>query len=88
VARLQRDWPQLHVAHDDGPHPHEAAELALDCGKATRELGWTPVWDADTTLQRTARWYRDFNGNGQLRSHDDLATYIGDARRAGLGWAT
>ena len=87
VARLQRDWPQLRIEHDDGPHPHEAAELRLDCGKAARELDWSPVWDAATTLRRTARWYRDFHENGNVRSHDDLAAYIADARRAGLEWA-
>lgn len=88
VARLQRDWPQLRVEHDDGPHPHEAATLTLDCSKAARELGWHPVWDADTTLQRTARWYRAFPAESSLHSRDDLAAYVGDARRAGLGWAT
>lgn len=87
VERLQRDWPQLRVEHDDGPHPHEAAELTLDCSKAARELGWYPVWDAATTLRRTARWYRDFHDSGNLHSHDDLATYVADARSAGLGWA-
>lgn len=87
VQRLQRDWPELRVEHDDGPHPHEAAELALDCSKAAGELGWTPVWNADIALQRTARWYRDFHDNGGLGSKDDLAAYIADARRAGMDWA-
>lgn len=87
VERLQRDWPQLRVEHDKGPHPHEAAELTLDCSKAARELGWHPVWNAATTLQRTARWYRDFHADGNLHSHDDLATYVADAHSAGLGWA-
>lgn len=87
VQRLQRGWPELHVEHDDGPHPHEASELALDCSKAARELGWAAVWDADTALQRTAGWYRDFHDNGHVCSHEDLVAYVADASRAGLGWA-
>lgn len=86
VGRLQRDWPQLQVEHDRGPHPHEAAQLTLDCSKAGRELGWYPVWDADSTLQRASQWYRAFLDNGSVRSRDDLAAYVADARRAGLEW--
>jgi CDP-glucose 4,6-dehydratase len=87
VERLRRDWPRLRVEHDSQPHPHEAAHLALDAGKAQRDLGWRPVWDADTTLRRTARWYRDFMETGAVQSHDDLATYVSDAARDGLEWA-
>lgn len=87
VARLQREWPQLQIEHDRGPHPHEAARLVLDCSKASRELAWRPVWDADTTLERTARWYRAFLEDRNVRSRDDLAAYIVDARHSGLEWA-
>lgn len=87
VARLQRHWPQLRVEQDRGPHPHEAALLALDCRKAERELGWQPVWNADTTLQRTAQWYRAFLDDGSVLSREDLAAYVVDARHAGLEWS-
>ena len=87
VERLQHAWPQLQVELDQGPHPHEASQLTLDCSKAARELGWHPVWNAETTLQRTARWYQAFAGDGSVRSPDDLAAYIADARSAALAWA-
>jgi len=87
VARLQHAWPDLRVELDRGMHPHEAAQLALDCSKAARELAWRPVWDADTTLERTARWYRTYSADGSVRSRDDLAAYVADARAAGLEWA-
>lgn len=88
VARLQHAWPELRVENDPGPHPHEAQQLALDCSKARRGLGWRPVWNADVTLQRTAAWYQDFARDGNVRSRDDLDRYVADARRAGLGWAS
>lgn len=87
VARLQHSWPQLQVQHDRGPHPHEAAFLTLDCSKVERELGWHPVWNADTTLQRTARWYQAFAEDRRVCSRDDLSAYVADARRAVLEWA-
>jgi CDP-glucose 4,6-dehydratase len=88
VRRLQAQWPGFEVGHDEGPHPHEAELLALDCSKAQRGLGWRPVWDAVTTLQRTVDWYRAMDRSGELRSAGDLAAYVGDARRAGLAWAS
>ena len=41
-----------------GEHPHEAGLLALDAGKAQRDLGWRdrlPFWDA---VAWTVDWYR------------------------------
>lgn len=87
VARLQHAFPSVQVEHDAGPHPHEAAQLALDCSKAAHELGWRPVWNADTTLVHTARWYRAYSADGSIRSREDLAAYVADARSAGLEWA-
>ncbi|NUS39204.1 MAG: NAD-dependent epimerase/dehydratase family protein, partial [Lysobacter sp.] len=86
ISRLQRDWPQLKVKHDDGEHPHEAPLLALDSRRAMRELGWAPVWDADATLGRTARWYRELSAKGTVSTYDDLAAFAKDAAAAGVGW--
>ncbi len=88
VRRLQEQWPAFDVAHDDGPHPYEATLLALDCRKSEQQLGWRPVWDASTTLQRTVDWYRAIDRSGDLRSVDDLAAFVADARHAGLAWAS
>lgn len=87
VARLQREWPRLQVEHDRGPHPHEAPQLTLDCSKAVRELAWRPVWNPDATLQHTARWYHAYLTDRSVRSRDDLAAYVTEARGAGLEWA-
>ena len=87
VARLQHEFPKVKVETDAGPHPHEAAQLSLDCSKAARQLAWRPVWNADTTLERTAQWYRAYSADGSVRSRDDLVAYVADARSAGLEWA-
>ena len=87
VARFARHWPAVRCEVDGGPQWHEAASLQLDCRKARTRLGWRPVWDADTTLERSARWYRRQHEHGELNSRDDLHRYVADARRAGLAWA-
>jgi len=86
VARLHERWPLLQVDIDPGPHPHEAPQLRLDCRKASRNLQWRPVWHAGVALARTADWYRAWLGDGNLRTRDDIAAYIADARAAGMAW--
>lgn len=87
VERIRKRWPSVDVEPDGDPQPHEAGHLSLDCGKAAAELGWTPTWDAATTIERTLAWYRSPAGERRSRSLDDLATYVGDARRMGQAWA-
>lgn len=87
VTRFAAHWPRVRHEIDPRPQPHEAALLHLDIGKSRERLGWRPVWDADTTLARTAHWYREFHEQGRVASRDDLAQYLADARRAGLAWA-
>ncbi len=41
---------------DEGPHPHEASYLKLDCSKARNLLGWQPRWSLDTALTRIVDW--------------------------------
>jgi CDP-glucose 4,6-dehydratase len=37
----------------------EANMLSLDTCKARRYLGWTPVWDIDTAVDKTVSWYKN-----------------------------
>jgi len=39
-------------------NPHEAGLLKLDISKALKELNWFPVFDAQTTIERTINWYK------------------------------
>lgn len=53
---------------DKTPQPHEANYLKLDCSKAKNILGWSPVWDVDTTLKMVVEWYKAFLNNSDLRT--------------------
>lgn len=87
VARMSARWPAVRIERDARTHPHEAARLHLDCGRARDRLGWHPVWDAAVAVARTADWYRRWHADGTVASRDDLARYCADARTAGLAWA-
>ena len=80
-------WPSLRIESDNQSHPHEAAELRLNCDKAMRELAWRQVWDIGTIVERTGAWYRAFHDSGQLRTTNDIAAYVADAKLKGLAWA-
>ena len=70
--------------------PHEAQRLSLDSTKAREQLGWAPVWDAQTAVRRTASWYREYyRAPARARElvEDHLHAYQDDARAAGLPWA-
>lgn len=87
IERFAQHWPAVRHRVDPSPQPHEAHLLHLDCRKAREQLGWHPVWNADTMLARTAQWYRAYHEAGRVASHHDLQQYVADAQRAGLAWA-
>jgi len=87
VTGFAAHWARVRCELDTRSQPHEAALLHLDCRKAHEQLGWQPVWDAATMLERTAHWYRAWHEQRVVASRDDLQQYRADARRAGLAWA-
>ncbi|MTI86446.1 MAG: CDP-glucose 4,6-dehydratase [Balneolaceae bacterium] len=80
-------WGKGKVWKKDGDeHPHEANYLKLDISKARMHLKWTPRWDADTAVEKTTLWYKDFYQNDVHSSEDiyqrcleDLKNYIDKA---------
>lgn len=66
---------------DAGPHPHEAANLGLDCTKARSELGWTLRLDLAQRLRLTVDRYKAVREGRDLRgfSLDQLDLVIGAA---------
>jgi CDP-glucose 4,6-dehydratase len=53
---------------DGNEHPHEAAELRLDCSKAAGRFGWRPLLDLEQSLQLTVDWYKAIGRNADMRS--------------------
>ncbi len=86
LDKLQRQWPQMQLHQTVSTSPHEAQTLYLDSAKAHGQLGWQPVWDLDTTLQKTAEWYRAFLATQTLTSEQQLSQYLEAAKQAQVGW--
>jgi CDP-glucose 4,6-dehydratase len=43
-----------------GPHPHEAHYLRLDCSKAKFKLGWYPRWNVEQAIDKSVEWTRAY----------------------------
>ncbi len=73
--------------------PHEARLLKLCIDQATSELGWRPVWDFATTIERTARWYQRTaearpSCSALAACQGDIEAYEDAARSKGLAWTS
>ena len=90
---LLAGWPgAIEVQVAPQPAYAEAARLSLDHSKATRELGWRPVWNFHETVARTAEWYRlrheARRDDAAMLAFtlDQIAAYSSDANRNGVAW--
>lgn len=41
-------------------NPHEAGLLKLDISKALNQLNWRPIFNAQTAIERTINWYKNY----------------------------
>ena len=87
IRQACAEWSAIQChEHESAANPHEAHLLSLDCTKAREQLGWTPVWNTETAIQRTIAWYRDYYQNGAVHTDADLRTYTAQAEAANLPW--
>ncbi len=87
IALAQSEWDKIVIAPDQTENqPHEAGHLLLDCSKAQEQLRWHPVWDTETAVRKTIRWYREYYENRNIITHSDLDSYCKAAAKAGLEW--
>ena len=59
VKEFTRHWPGEWEDKSDPSALHEATKLNLATDKAFHTLGWQPRWNFETTIARTASWYRE-----------------------------
>jgi len=57
---------------------HEATLLTLDHTRARADLGWQPRWSLQTTLAKTADWYRTHEDGGDMQAlcEQQLSDYV------------
>ena len=80
VMRFKSRWDAFdYEFKPDANQPHEAALLKLDCAKARTLLQWRPVWNGETTLEKTVDWYRNYYTEEIIATQDNLEDYINAA---------
>ena len=87
LTTINRLWREVNWHKTERSEPHEANLLYLDINKAQRKLNWHPVWNIETTLEKTTEWYKKWLHTGQIDSRRQLGNYIDDARFAKIEWA-
>jgi CDP-glucose 4,6-dehydratase len=58
VEHMTRAWGAPGWDMSEGPQPHEAKLLRLDCTKAREKLGWRPALDLETALDWIVAWHK------------------------------
>ncbi len=88
LKKLQLLWPEMKWHSSTVPHPHEANLLYLDSAKAHSQLDWQPLWNLDTTLEKTSDWYRTYLESQKALSHQQLEEYVDAAIDAKVSWVS
>ena len=60
LDKITSIWPNTNWELDKEYNPHEASSLQLDITKAKQELGWSPVWSLDHTLEKIVEWHQSW----------------------------
>lgn len=61
---MTRNWGGGGWTNSEGPQPHEAKTLRLDCSKARTELGWRPALTLEKALALIVEWHRHVADGG------------------------
>lgn len=78
VEEIARKWsPTASWMLDEGPHPHEATYLKLDCARARNLLGWNPALGLSDALQLIVEWYKQWQAGSDMQkiTLDQIAAY-------------
>jgi len=89
VAEVLKHWPGKWEDRTDPKAVHEATLLSLAIDKASRVLGWKPVWDFPATIAHTVEWYRSVSADASVAAgltRRQIAAYEAAARALNLTW--
>ena len=54
----------------------ESQYLRLDITKASEQLGWSPVWDAQESVRRTVDWYKAYYEQETVMTEKQIIDYM------------
>lgn len=69
LTACQLSWPGAPAWRlATGAQPYEAHLLQVESSAAQIRLGWQPVWNVATAVERTIGWYREVHGGADARA--------------------
>ncbi len=87
IQEMEHSWKSVSAEFASTSNgPHETKILKVHSSKSNQLLGWTPTWNWKQAVAKTASWYRDYYENQQVRTMDDLQSYLLDAKRLNANW--
>jgi CDP-glucose 4,6-dehydratase len=90
ASEILKHIPGQWIDDTDPQAPHEAGRLQLAIDKAYHLLHWYPVWNFETTIAVTARWYQaqiTSKADPRTLTLQDIDAYTQAAQEAALPWA-
>ena len=83
IKEMTKHWVGEWKNVKEAGAPPEAGKLELHIDKARHKLGWHPIWDFQTTVERTVNWYKEIrDGNLALTNCiDDIKAYQEDTQK-------
>lgn len=90
LATLSKNiWNEIDVSYGNNKSEHhEANLLMLDCSKANKILKWNPIWNIDSTIEKTISWYMDFYKNNKLNTVSDIEAFVESAKKLKATWTS
>ena len=80
-------WKPIPIHFDAAPQQHEEHYLTLDSGKIHEYYNWEPVWEFETSIQKTVDWARAYYDAQTCITSVQLKNYITDAKIKKAPWA-
>ena len=65
------------------PDVQEAKYLKLNISKATKRLNWKPIWNCETSIEKTFNWYKGFYSKKNIEDliMNDFNEYVNDRKQ-------
>lgn len=75
-----RCWPGAHWRAVENTGPHEANFLKLDCSHLKSVLGWRPLWNVATAVEKTVVWSRAHLAGEEMAAvtRQQIKEYMGE----------
>ena len=79
TTMAKRCWSKINIDFEPPANNfHEAGLLILDNSKAITTLGWRPVWNTATSIERTIDWYKNYYEKNGILTFENINSYLGN----------